>query len=303
MTHPLRDLPIAQLKKIILKPFIFNDLRITVINALWFLHPAGWNIPDHVHHCYEFSYVDSGYYFTEIENNEYKTRGGQAHLIPPQMIHNHRKEDINPDYGYCIRFVLEQLKDNEETSVFSLYDSLVYHLDKMKDQSFEFEGEKHLEKLFHTGQIGIQFGIIEFLLAVCGCSEEQICIDNSAGNSKTDNKSSKDAMLVEQVIFYLNNYKGSSFNAEKMAESFYISYRQLSRVFKKITGSSVLKYYNQIRIERAKKMLEESGLSVKQIAADLGFESEYYFYRLFKKMTTMAPHKYRRRGNQDAGKE
>ncbi len=63
--------------------------------------------------------------------------------------------------------------------------------------------------------------------------------------------------------------------------------------FKKHYGVSPIQYLINRRMEYAKHLLNTSGMSVKQIAYQCGFENEYYFSRIFKKLTGYSPSQYR----------
>jgi AraC-like DNA-binding protein len=62
--------------------------------------------------------------------------------------------------------------------------------------------------------------------------------------------------------------------------------------FKKKTGLSVIKFYINMKIDKAKKLLSQQKYSVSEIADTLGFGSVYYFSRQFKLHTDMSPTEY-----------
>ena len=72
-----------------------------------------------------------------------------------------------------------------------------------------------------------------------------------------------------------------------------ISYSWFRRMFKHYTGMPPRKFHQQIRINRAKELLTNRNMSLKTIAYKLGFESEYYFMVLFKKITKKTPSQWR----------
>jgi transcriptional regulator GlxA family with amidase domain len=70
--------------------------------------------------------------------------------------------------------------------------------------------------------------------------------------------------------------------------------RSLKRRFKIATGSTLIGYVQNLRIEEAKRMLEAAEVSFEQIAAAVGYENQAFFRRLFKRSTGLTPGQYRR---------
>ncbi|MBZ2167435.1 helix-turn-helix domain-containing protein [Marinobacter sp. F4216] len=70
--------------------------------------------------------------------------------------------------------------------------------------------------------------------------------------------------------------------------------RTLKRRFKAATGSSMIEYLQNLRIEAAKRQLEEGRLSVEEVSLEVGYEDLSFFRRLFKRLTGLTPGEYRR---------
>ncbi|MCA0756289.1 helix-turn-helix domain-containing protein [Paenibacillus sp. N4] len=64
--------------------------------------------------------------------------------------------------------------------------------------------------------------------------------------------------------------------------------------FKDVTGTNPVKYLTGIRISEAKKLLSESSLTVKEIAAIVGYENPLYFSRVFRNVVGMPPSMYKK---------
>ena len=64
--------------------------------------------------------------------------------------------------------------------------------------------------------------------------------------------------------------------------------------FKAATGSSMIEYLQNHRIEEAKRHLEEGKLSVEDVSLAVGYEDLSFFRRLFKRLTGLTPGEYRR---------
>lgn len=78
-----------------------------------------------------------------------------------------------------------------------------------------------------------------------------------------------------------------------IAERLFTTKKYLSALMKKETGRSAVKYITQIKIERAKKLIRDSGMRVGEISEMLGFADSDYFSKVFKKMTGLSPREYR----------
>ncbi|WP_136658776.1 helix-turn-helix domain-containing protein [Nitratireductor sp. XY-223] len=70
--------------------------------------------------------------------------------------------------------------------------------------------------------------------------------------------------------------------------------RSLKRRFKAATGSTLIAYVQNLRIEEAKRLLETSNIIADEIAALVGYENPAFFRRLFKRCTGITPGAYRR---------
>ena len=81
----------------------------------------------------------------------------------------------------------------------------------------------------------------------------------------------------------------------KIANDLELSYSLFRKEFKYYTGLSPIQYQIELRIRKAKNLLESSDQSLKDIAYQLGFDSNNYFTRLFKKKVGMTPKEFRMR--------
>ena len=100
---------------------------------------------------------------------------------------------------------------------------------------------------------------------------------------------------VDSAIAWMESHMDESVTAVEIAEALHISYRTLHRRFQSITGMPPLKYYQALRIELAKELLERSGKSIAQIAQETGYSDLSTFRRLFTRMTSISPSRYRQR--------
>lgn len=110
-------------------------------------------------------------------------------------------------------------------------------------------------------------------------------MENFHRGSKTDK-------IVEAAKEYVRENYGEKLTLAAIASKIGISQGYLSSVFKKQTGGNLNDYINQMKIEKAKELLEKHEYMMYEISDMLGFENPYYFSKVFKKLTGITPSEY-----------
>lgn len=102
---------------------------------------------------------------------------------------------------------------------------------------------------------------------------------------------------VERIMAYIRAHLGEDLSLLHLSEQFYFNPSYLSRLFKQAAGQNITDYITALRVERAQQLLKDPRRRVGDVAAALGFESQHYFARFFKKATGLTPQEYRERSN------
>ncbi|WP_068786238.1 helix-turn-helix domain-containing protein [Paenibacillus phocaensis] len=97
----------------------------------------------------------------------------------------------------------------------------------------------------------------------------------------------------ERILRYLDAHYDEEIVFEDMAKEIGISYSYMRKIVYEMTGTSLIDYINMRRIEKAKGLLLESGMTVKQIAAEVGYVNVQSFNRFFRKYEGMPPSSYK----------
>jgi two-component system response regulator YesN len=100
---------------------------------------------------------------------------------------------------------------------------------------------------------------------------------------------------IERSCRYIMEHYKRDITLMEMAELTNFSISHFSVLFKKHTGSSLISYVNDLRIEEAKKLLLKSSFSVSEIGETVGFSTTPYFTRVFKAAAGVSPLKYRKK--------
>ncbi|MDD3077824.1 MAG: AraC family transcriptional regulator [Paludibacter sp.] len=103
---------------------------------------------------------------------------------------------------------------------------------------------------------------------------------------------------IEQAKIIMNENVYKNVDPEELAEKLNISYSWFRKVFKDYTGYAPAKYFQELKLRKAKQMLVGTSHSVKEIAYMLDYNSTEHFFSLFKKITGYTPMEYRSYGRE-----
>ncbi|MDX5299278.1 MAG: helix-turn-helix domain-containing protein [Gammaproteobacteria bacterium] len=112
--------------------------------------------------------------------------------------------------------------------------------------------------------------------------------------STTFKKNHTDAEILK-IQIWLERRLASPIVMEQVAESFGLSMRNFIRRFKEATGQTPVQYLQNLRVEKAKLLLEGSQEPFDQITLQVGYEDNNSFRRLFKERVGLSPGDYRKR--------
>lgn len=121
---------------------------------------------------------------------------------------------------------------------------------------------------------------------------EQFFIYLIRSMNKSEKIKKTDSEIAEKVIDFLNENLSENIKFEDVVKYVNISGTALKKIFKHNMGVGVMKYYNILKTEKAKKMLSEGIYNVSQVSELLGYESIHYFSKQFKKLDGKSPGEY-----------
>ncbi len=104
---------------------------------------------------------------------------------------------------------------------------------------------------------------------------------------------------IRKACLYFRENLNANVNIESLATELHVGYSYFRQMFRKYTGISPTQYHLSLRIQKAKDLLVSTEQSFKEIAIDLGFESYFYFSRIFKDKTGKSPMEFRKEHQQN----
>jgi AraC-like DNA-binding protein len=103
-----------------------------------------------------------------------------------------------------------------------------------------------------------------------------------------------DGTKLAAVLLAVNENPGLPWTVPELAAQAGLSVSQTARRIRELTGQSPRDYVIRARVERARRLMEESTMSLKQIAESLGYTDIYFFHRQFKAIAGQTPARWRR---------
>lgn len=137
------------------------------------------------------------------------------------------------------------------------------------------------------------FGILEQCESVMELNGilEELAV-NMANRINSFNRKTINSTL-QKAMDYINRNYSEPITLNEVAEHTYVSIYYLSRMFTKELGKNYVDYLNEVRIEKAKEYLRDSGYKTYEIAELVGIKDAHYFSKLFKKYTGVTPSEYK----------
>lgn len=100
---------------------------------------------------------------------------------------------------------------------------------------------------------------------------------------------------IKYIIEYVDAHLSEDLSLTRLSEQVHFNPSYLSRLFKQVTGNNLLNYISEVRLNKAKELLDDSSMKINEIATAVGYISATYFNRFFKNATNMTPVEYRER--------
>lgn len=107
------------------------------------------------------------------------------------------------------------------------------------------------------------------------------------------NEKKQSNKLFESILDYIRQNYNKDISRETVASEVYITPGYLSLLFKQQLKSSFLDFLHKVRIEQACLLLKDPGKRIADIAFQVGYNDEKYFFQVFKKYMGMTPKQFR----------
>ncbi|MDU1845560.1 MAG: AraC family transcriptional regulator [Niallia nealsonii] len=258
----------------------------------------------HSHDRYEIYYFHGGECKYLIGDRIYRLQEDDLIIMNGLTLHRAYPEPGIPYERSVIEFssewlrpILNNLNVPELLSPFNQLSNTLFHI-KDKEKSAEVKAliKKMAEKLKSSKQENIvenrfQIGeltsmLMQLLFKVFELSKQQLENNSLAESDKN--------LHVKKMIEWIDSHFCDPITLDDIAHHLNISKYYMSRIFKDVTGYTIMQYIMSCRINRAKYLLEiHPDKSILEVSLASGFEDSSHFSRFFRKQMKLTPTEYR----------
>lgn len=251
----------------------------------------------HFHNHHEIFYIEQGIFKICAPKEIYAGEGACIAFFKRGVYHGTIRVDCEkiPFRSYeikCNSDMFENIPDNMlRKDIFVNNDIVIVPLENVKKRIFSPKIEE-LWGLCDDGReqnLRIIYSYITVILNVMVYNAEH---QNALCHVCKPDKELYICDVVRTIMQEVD--RGKNINASSLADTFYVSISKLSKDFSRIVGLNIKSFIAQIQMERINKMLKK-GMSNKTIIEKLGFSSESYFVRFYRKYMGITPGEYRTR--------
>lgn len=258
------------------------------ITVLWIekcVYTEGKHIDAHSHEFFHFICHISGNGVILNGNREHKLENGKIYLTMPGIVHefyNTIKEDL---VTYEVKFEINDQILNEKIQ--KLPFEISVNDPSISDIFATMYAESKKRLSLYREMISADMYRLLILLQRSVSEENDLTIINKdyASEGKED---------IAKVLTYLEKNIHNDISLEQMAKLVHLEKIHFLKKFKKQTSVTPKKYFNGMRMKRAKTLLQYSDMNITQISEAVGFKNIHYFSRTFSQYMNESPTEYRK---------
>ena len=248
--------------------------------------------PIHDHPVFEAHFILNGQYVLQANDQKIILGSNTGCIIKPNVFHSILPMDP-VTIKFCFKFFIVKpspllshiMKSRKWEKGIFIYDQTTKEIEYLNEILMEFE---HRDIGYKTS--------IENLFSQLLLTITRKIMDTQ--RTKEDQELTAYEVLVNEIDEFLYKNYMKDISLADMARHMDISERQVNRLMLKVYGSSFKRKVIQIRLTAAKNMLlQNSDMTVAQIAEAVGYNDPYYFSRVFKNSTGKSPEEFRRKAD------
>jgi AraC-like DNA-binding protein len=279
-------------KAIILPQYIQAEIQTNPLTKLLFITDIGF-YPSAQYHYRDrpegsdqsiLIYCIQGKGWIEAGSTTLKVQKDQYFIIPANMPHKYGSDNYDPWTIYWLHFT------GDISSSFTNTELSIVNMDPVENTRND-RRIRLFEELYQNLSMGYSTENLEY---------SSICLWYLLGSFSylpqfERIRSIQQHDIIEKSIMYMHEHIDGEIKLTDLATLCGYSVSHYSMVFKKKTSRSPIEYFNNLKVQKACQLIDFSDLHIKEIAAQLNFEDQFYFSRVFKRIMGASPAEYRKK--------
>lgn len=148
---------------------------------------------------------------------------------------------------------------------------------------------------FEYARTAIRCGVKDYIVKPINRFELADCVKRLLGSEEAEagveekQETSEDGGSIGRAIQYIENNFYRNISLEEVSQSVHMNTAYFSTMFKKQTGRKYIDYLTDLRMEKARNLLENTDLKIGNIAMMVGYSSTKHFTRIYKEKYGVTP--------------
>lgn len=280
-------------RALVLPVSVVKELENDVVASVLYITNIGY-YPKAWHHFreraepidqYVLIYCVEGEGWYRLKDREYKITSNQYFILPAGEPHAYGADTDHPWTIYWVHF--------KGKLAVELSCQAAVPVEIKPGTDSRITGRNDLfEEIFSTLEMGYSR---ENLLYACSIFHHYLGTLRYLQSYRAVTSGNEEKMdIITVAIYFMKENIEKKLSLEEIACHIGYSVSHFSVLFTRRTGYSPLAYFNQLKIQRACRMLDFTDMKINQICYKIGIDDCYYFSRLFRKVMGMSPTVYRR---------
>lgn len=227
-------------------------------------------------------------YVNELNSTNQTRRNRPIHNIEEKLVEVILQRDLN-GIAYHIDDYFEKLRDELGINITDIRGActelIIVVMFLFKEKGYEpytSEMQKMIEHIYLVESLSeLKNWLVEIL--------KNISITIVSPNAHTG------SLYVLKAKVYVNKHYKEKITLTEVSETLYLHPAYFSAIFKEETGQNFIDYINEVRVQKAAELLRRDEHRIKEISYIVGFQSESYFNRVFKKIKQISPLQYKKK--------
>jgi AraC family transcriptional activator of pobA len=251
----------------------------------------------HWHEHYELILIDQGEAVFQLGANQYQAKAGDLLFVNSGELHGGYREDPSPFFKYYAIVFHPSLVGHQSANLLSIDLMTPYIEGKTAFTHILAQNSQHYPQListitalireFQSKQLGYEVAI----RAYCQLIFTWLCRGYTTTHDKRyeSDISRLKAAQFKEMLLYIEKHFTDRITLKQVSDMVHLSPYHFCKIFKKLTGLTLIQYINLLRIYEAEKLLRTTTSTITDIAEQVGCGSINSFSKIFKQYKGCSP--------------